>query len=384
MLAPNLQVAVKNQEGYLGHKGSPQESEGHQSQTSLPSPEYWYREEESPQHLAVKKTKEKNVGSAMNACVLEQDTNLCFRYTGFWLKNTNAQDGGSRAGQPSSGSRDPGPTTVRSLPTGSGRAEAIGGCRSQGAERVPQESSPSAHRGGAGRPAPDRSSAGGRRESTGGYRRAGVAKGQYGAEAGAWPCLPRAVPVFLRRWLLGDSICQRSVFLSPPPSARPRSASGGGGERGTRRGEPISCQASDEAARRRRETHKERGERRRRRRRRMGAANSGQQLPAVPAGAATAGSGSEATETMRPGSECWRPRSPGSSLTVPRLIQAPPGPSPPGKGAPPRSRDRRRKWVRGRRARQLASREKFAAPPRGGAARPWRPRSPPVTFWTRR
>lgn len=222
--------------------------------------------------------------------------------------------------------------------------------------------------------------AGGRaREGTGAQ---GVAKGQYGAEAGAWPCVPRAVPVFLQRRLLGDSICQRSLFLSPP-SARPRSAGGGRGERGTRRGEPISCQASDEAARRRRETHKERGERRRRRRR-MGAANSGQQLPAVPAGAATAGSGSEATETMRPGSECWRPRSPGSSLTVPRLIQAPPGPSPPGKGAPPRSRDRRRKWVRGRRARQLASREKFAAPPRGGTARPWRPRSPPVTFWTRR
>lgn len=93
------------------------------------------------------------------------------------------------------------------------------------------------------------------REGTGAQ---GVAKGQYGAEAGAWPCLPRAVPVFLRRWLLGDSICQRSLFLSPPPSARPRSAAGGRGERGTRRGEPISCQASDEAARRRRETHKER------------------------------------------------------------------------------------------------------------------------------
>ncbi|KAM4816124.1 uncharacterized protein LOC144256431 [Urocitellus parryii] len=136
--------------------------------------------------------------------------------------------------------------------------------------------------------------------------------------------------------------------------------------RGTRRGEPISCQASGGAAQGRLETHKERSGRRRRK----GAANLGPQLLTALAPATAAGSWSEAAETMR---WAWprapqstgRPRSLGPKLTVSRLAQPPPG-----EGAPPRSGGGRRKSVRGRRARQLASREKFAAPPRGGAARP--------------
>lgn len=207
----------------------------------------------------------------------------------------------------------------------------------------------------------------------GGLSAEGVAEGPYGAEAAVWPRLPRAVPAFPRRRPLRDSICQRSLLLSPPSSARPGSVGYGRGRRGTRRAEPISCQASGEAARGRPETHKERGERRRRRRQRKGAANSGRQLPAVTAGAAAAaGAGSEAAETMQRGSRCGRPRSLGPtrrSLGSPRPLRPPR--SPPGRGAPPRSRGRGRKSVRRRRrTRQLASREKFAAPPRGGAARP--------------
>lgn len=198
----------------------------------------------------------------------------------------------------------------------------------------------------------------------------GVSKGLYGAEAAVWPRLPRAVPAFPRRRPLRDSICQRSLLLSPPPSARPGSVGDGRGRRGTRRTEPFSCQASGEAARGRPETHKERGEQRRRRK---GAANSGRQLPAVTAGAAAAaGAGSEAAETMQRGSRSGRPRSLGPtrrSLGSPRPLRPPR--SPPGRGAPPCSRGRGRKSVRRRRrTRQLASREKFAAPPRGGAARP--------------
>ncbi|XP_077874642.1 uncharacterized protein LOC144365777 [Ictidomys tridecemlineatus] len=151
--------------------------------------------------------------------------------------------------------------------------------------------------------------------------------------------------------------------------------------RGTRRGEPISCQASGGDAQGRLETHKERSGRRRRK----GAANLGPQLLTALAPATAAGCWSEAAETMRwawPGApqSTGRPRSLGPKLTVSRLAQPPPG-----EGAPPRSGGGRRKSVRGRRAWQLASREKFAAPPRGGAgrrgaARPSRPRSPPVTF----
>ncbi|XP_037700590.1 translation initiation factor IF-2-like [Choloepus didactylus] len=83
------------------------------------------------------------------------------------------------------------------------------------------------------------------------------------------------------------------------------------------------------------------------------------------------------------------PRSSGPNLVVARLarpLPARPGPArpPPGKRAPPHSCGRGRKSVRGRRAGQLASLEKFLAPRRGGAARPSRPRSPPVTLSTRR
>ncbi|XP_044925313.1 translation initiation factor IF-2 [Mustela putorius furo] len=70
-------------------------------------------------------------------------------------------------------------------------------------------------------------------------------------------------------------------------------------------------------------------------------------------------------------SECGRLRSPGPYLTV----LASPSPLPAG-WAPARGRgapslpQRGRKSVRGRRARQLANGEKFAAPPQGGAAPP--------------
>lgn len=248
--------------------------------------------------------------------------------------------------------------------------EAAGG---RGRSRFPRslDRARSAAELGARRGAPDRSWAGG--GVRGGLSAEGVAEGPYGAEAAIWPRLPRAVPAFPRRRPLRDSICQRSLLLSPPSSARPGSVGYGRGRRGTRRAEPISCQASGEAARGRPETHKERGERRRRRRQRKGAANSGRQLPAVTAGAAAAaGAGSEAAETMQRGSRCGRPRSLGPtrrSLGSPRPLRPPR--SPPGRGAPPRSRGRGRKSVRRRRrTRQLASREKFAAPPRGGAARP--------------
>lgn len=74
-------------------------------------------------------------------------------------------------------------------------------------------------------------------------------------------------------------------------------------------------------------------------------------------------------------SECGRLRSPGPYLTVARLAQPPPAGLAParGRGAPSLPQPGR-KSVRGRRARQLASREKFAAPPRGGAVR----RGPPL------
>ncbi|XP_045354662.1 putative uncharacterized protein encoded by LINC00472 [Leopardus geoffroyi] len=83
---------------------------------------------------------------------------------------------------------------------------------------------------------------------------------------------------------------------------------------------------------------------------------------------------------MRPGFDPARlrvraPALPGPYLTVPRLAQPLPASLAParGRGAPSLPQPGR-KSARGRRARQLASREKFAAPPRGGAAR----RGPPL------
>ncbi|KAL0624418.1 hypothetical protein AAY473_008137 [Plecturocebus cupreus] len=61
---------------------------------------------------------------------------------------------------------------------------------------------------------------------------------------------------------------------------------------------------------------------------------------------------------MRPGSA---PRSPDPNLTVSRLAQPPPG-----VGAPPPFGDGRRKSVRGRGARQLASRENRGRSAAGG------------------
>lgn len=63
----------------------------------------------------------------------------------------------------------------------------------------------------------------------GGSRAERGSKGERGAEAGAWPRLPGAAPVSSRRGPLGDSICQRSPLLSPPPPAGPDSAGGGRG-----------------------------------------------------------------------------------------------------------------------------------------------------------
>lgn len=76
---------------------------------------------------------------------------------------------------------------------------------------------------------------------------------------------------------------QHLSTLAPPFSSSfggAGSAAGGRGGRGTRRGEPVGCQASVEGTGGRREIHKERSERRRRRRPKR-VANSGRQLPAA-------------------------------------------------------------------------------------------------------
>lgn len=221
---------------------------------------------------------------------------------------------------------------------------------------------------GAGRRAPDRSWAGGRPRREGG--RVPARKGLEGGvrcRGFAWPRLPRAVPVLSRP--LGESICQRSPLLSPPPLVGPRSAGGG---RGPRRGEPISCQASGEAARGRRETHKERGEQRRRRKGRQCRDRNSRPRPLVPPPHRgwVRGRGDNAAGLGAPAPALPRPLLDGAPA---RPAPSRPARPPPGKGAPPRSRGGRRKSVRACRARQLASREKFAAPPRGGAAR----RGPP-------
>lgn len=72
------------------------------------------------------------------------------------------------------------------------------------------------------------------------------------------------------------------------------------------------------------------------------------------------------------------PALPRPLLAGARLAQPPPGPPAPARqrGAPSLSRPAKEVGP-GRRARQLASREKFAAPPRRGP-RPWRPRSRPA------
>ncbi|XP_045862042.1 uncharacterized protein LOC123942196 [Meles meles] len=162
------------------------------------------------------------------------------------------------------------------------------------------------------------------------------------------------------------------------------------GRRGTHRDEPISCQASGEATRGRRETHKERGERRRRK----GAADSGRQLPAAPAPAAAAGAGSEAAETMRPGFGPARLRVRTPALPWPLFDRPSPRPAPsrlawppPWEGAPSRSRSREESPSAAAEPGNLRagkSLRRLRGAARRGAARPWRPRSQPVTFWTSR
>ncbi|XP_053519940.1 translation initiation factor IF-2-like [Artibeus jamaicensis] len=206
------------------------------------------------------------------------------------------------------------------------QAETIGGCWRQGAERVPRslDRTRSVAELGAGR------RAGAGRADRRGRRAGGSQCGRgleagVGAEAATWPWLPWAVPVFLRRWPLGTSICQRSLLLSPPPSVgRPGSASGG---RGTRHGEPFSCQASGGA------TH---GGVRHTKNAVSGGSERGRQFrdsnsrphPLVPPPPPGLG--------PRPWRQCGRAESVGPYLTVPRFAQPPPGrPGPwPGKGRP--------------------------------------------------
>lgn len=104
--------------------------------------------------------------------------------------------------------------------------EAAGARGRGGSPRSPDRARWAAERGAGRRTGAGRAGGrGGGREGPGAER---GSKGADGAEVGAWPRLPRAVPVLSRRGPLGDSICQRLPLLSPPP-AGPDSAGGGRG-----------------------------------------------------------------------------------------------------------------------------------------------------------
>lgn len=97
---------------------------------------------------------------------------------------------------------------------------------------------------------------------------------------------------------------------------------------------------------------------------------------------------------MRPGFDPARLRVRAPALPRPLFDRpsARPAPSrpawpPPGEGAPPRSRSRegsRPAAAEPGNLRAGKSLRRLRGAARRGAARPWRPRSPPVTFWTRR
>ncbi|XP_075859693.1 uncharacterized protein LOC105863333 [Microcebus murinus] len=165
-----------------------------------------------------------------------------------------------------------------------------------------------------------------------------------------------------------------TLLLSPPPLAGPGSAGGGREDAGPACGEPISCQASCGAARGLREAHKEHGGRRRRK----AVADSVLQLRS----GWVRGRGDNAAGSAPRVSECGAP-----ALPRPQLDRLParPAPSSRGRGAP--SLRRPEKEV-GPRPPSPATREPGkvcgASAGRHGLARPSRPRSPRVTFSTRR
>ncbi|XP_045659437.1 putative uncharacterized protein encoded by LINC00472 [Ursus americanus] len=97
---------------------------------------------------------------------------------------------------------------------------------------------------------------------------------------------------------------------------------------------------------------------------------------------------------MRPGSGPARLRVRAPALPRPLFDRRSPRPAPsrpawppPGEGAPPRSRSREGSPSAAAEPGNLRagkSLRRLRGAARYGAARPWRPRSPPVTFWTRR
>ncbi|XP_034503778.1 putative uncharacterized protein encoded by LINC00472 isoform X1 [Ailuropoda melanoleuca] len=97
---------------------------------------------------------------------------------------------------------------------------------------------------------------------------------------------------------------------------------------------------------------------------------------------------------MRPGSGPARLRVRAPALPRPLFDRRSPRPAPsrpawppPGEGAPPRSRSREGSPSAAAEPGNLRagkSLRRLRGAARYGTARPWRPRSPPVTFWTRR
>lgn len=208
--------------------------------------------------------------------------------------------------------------------------------------------------------------AGGRGGRAGGSGRGKGLEGGVRCRGWCRAASPESSPGFVPA---GAARRQHLSTLAPPLSSSGRAGLRRRGTR-SRRGAPISCQASGGAA--------EGGERHTKNAVRgaakrggnFGTATPGRARPPVPPPPPppVRGRGDNTAELT-----CQRPRSPGPSWTGPRspspLPPAPPAPARE-RGAPSLSRPVEEVGPRGRRARQLASREKFAASRRGGGARP--------------